>query len=97
MAETPKPISENFEKLEHSSSSSSSVIRPSTTSPRDIEAAGDMEKVVIPTSIASDTVATPTVTALDWTGPDDPENPENWPAGKKAYHIAYIGLQCFVT
>jgi len=37
------------------------------------------------------------VTALDWTGPDDPENPENWSTRKKAFHIAYVGLQCFVV
>lgn len=36
-------------------------------------------------------------TALDWIGPEDPENPENWSTGKKAFHIAYVGLQCFVV
>lgn len=25
--------------------------------------------------------------ALDWNGPDDPENPHNWPLGKKIMHI----------
>jgi len=25
--------------------------------------------------------------ALDWDGPDDPENPHNWPVGKKIMHI----------
>jgi hypothetical protein len=25
--------------------------------------------------------------ALDWDGPDDPENPHNWPLGKKIMHI----------
>jgi hypothetical protein len=24
---------------------------------------------------------------LDWDGPDDPENPHNWPLGKKIMHI----------
>lgn len=37
------------------------------------------------------------VTAVDWTGPDDPDNPENWSGGKKAFHVIYVGLQCFVT
>lgn len=40
--------------------------------------------------------ATKIVTALDWTGPDDPEDPENWSSGKKAFHIIYVGLQGFV-
>jgi len=50
-------------------------------------------------SIGADATLTPeeAVTALDWTGPNDPENPENWSAGKKAFHIAYVGLQCFVV
>lgn len=37
------------------------------------------------------------VTALDWTDDDDPENPENWGGWKKAFHVAYVGLQCFVV
>lgn len=37
------------------------------------------------------------VTAQDWTGPDDPENPENWPAWKKAYTLVVVGIQCFVV
>lgn len=27
-----------------------------------------------------------TVTAQDWTGPQDPENPMNWPLWRKIYH-----------
>ena len=36
-----------------------------------------------------------TVTAQDWTGPDDPENPQNWPIWQRVYHTtvpAFIGL-----
>jgi Major Facilitator Superfamily len=36
-----------------------------------------------------------TATAQDWTGPDDPENPWNWPSWKKVYHTsipAFMGL-----
>jgi hypothetical protein len=29
-----------------------------------------------------------TITAQDWNGPDDPENPLNWSLAKKAYHTA---------
>ena len=35
------------------------------------------------------------VTAQDWTGPDDPENPMNWPLLKKIYHTSIPGLLCF--
>lgn len=34
-------------------------------------------------------------TAVDWAGPDDPDNPLNWSTAKKAYHTAIPALQCF--
>lgn len=34
-------------------------------------------------------------TAQDWDGPDDPENPLNWPLLKKMYHTLIPALQCF--
>lgn len=37
------------------------------------------------------------VTAQDWNGPDDPENPQNWSLWKKTYHIAPTGLFAFVV
>ena len=33
-----------------------------------------------------------TVTAQDWTGPDDPENPLNWPLWQRIYHTTVPGL-----
>jgi hypothetical protein len=33
-----------------------------------------------------------TVTAQDWTGPDDPENPHNWPLKKRAWHTLQPAL-----
>jgi len=32
------------------------------------------------------------VTAQDWTGPNDPENPFNWSIYKRSYHILVAGL-----
>ena len=34
-------------------------------------------------------------TAQDWEGPDDPDNPLNWPTSKKIYHTVIPALQCF--
>lgn len=34
-------------------------------------------------------------TAQDWTGPDDPENPQNWSFIRKVYHTAVVGLLAF--
>ena len=33
-----------------------------------------------------------TVTAQDWTGPDDPEDPHNWPLWQRIYHTTVPGL-----
>ena len=38
-----------------------------------------------------------TVAAQDWTGPDDPENPMNWPLWKKVYHTIIPGLFAFIV
>ena len=35
------------------------------------------------------------VTAQDWTGPDDPENPQNWPLWKRVWHAVPPGLFAF--
>ncbi|KAF1983308.1 putative bicyclomycin resistance protein [Aulographum hederae CBS 113979] len=41
--------------------------------------------------------ATRVVTAQDWSGPDDPENPHNWSNLKKGYHVVIPGLFGFVV
>jgi len=38
-----------------------------------------------------------TVTAQDWTGPDDPENPHNWPMRKRAFHTVTPALFGFAV
>ena len=38
-----------------------------------------------------------TVTAQDWTGPDDPENPINWPLWQRVYHTTVPGLFAFAV
>ena len=40
----------------------------------------DLEKASPPTKFI-------TATSLDWSGPKDPENPQNWSSYKKLYHI----------
>jgi hypothetical protein len=34
-------------------------------------------------------------TAQDWNGPNDPENPQNWPFIRKAYQTAVVGFLAF--
>ena len=38
-----------------------------------------------------------TVTAQDWIGPDDPENPQNWPLWQRIYHTTVPALYGFVV
>lgn len=75
-------------------SSQSSLTLPMAQQSTDHHA--DLEKSVTVKDNQVAPSANRAVTALDWTGPDDPENPENWSAAWKAYHVAYVGLQCFV-
>jgi hypothetical protein len=37
------------------------------------------------------------VTAQDWTGPDDPENPHNWSVSKRSFHTAMTSLYGFAV
>ncbi|KAK5953020.1 hypothetical protein OHC33_006142 [Knufia fluminis] len=94
---SPTATLESETKPRDVSSSSSSITLPlPACAPT---ASNDLEKMATNKSaeLGSTQPMGQAVTALDWTGPDDPDNPENWPAGKKAFHIAYIGLQCFVV
>jgi hypothetical protein len=38
-----------------------------------------------------------TVTAQDWTGPNDPENPHNWPIWKRIWHTIPPALLAFIV
>lgn len=40
---------------------------------------------------------TKTPTAQDWDGPNDPENPLNWPLSRKIYQTASVGFLCFAA
>lgn len=88
--------SEPLGKLKDTLDSNSSIALPLPAQMLDNGQASDIERMVTQKSEAPATTTAQAVTALDWTGLDDPENPENWSTGKKAYHVACIGLQCFV-
>ena len=49
------------------------------------------------TASKNEQILTTTATAHDWTGPDDPENPRNWSAAKKIYHVLIPTLFGFVV
>lgn len=37
------------------------------------------------------------VGVTNWTSEDDPDDPHNWPAGKKAYHAGMTAAFAFTT
>ncbi|WPH01414.1 Hypothetical protein R9X50_00425900 [Acrodontium crateriforme] len=57
----------------------------------------DLEKAITQPDITGHEPATKTMTAQDWDGPDDPENPNNWSMGKKAFHVGAVASLCFVV
>lgn len=87
-------ITKNIQKtqLTTAASSDSSLTLPMTQPTTNI----DLEKVGTDKVATHENPIQRTVTAQDWTGDDDPDNSENWSTGKKVYHVAYIGLQCFI-
>lgn len=74
----------------------SNTDRPSTassSSPSSKEASGqqDVEKGAADAT-AEEAEAPRDPNIVDWEGPDDPENPYNWPASKKWSNIAILSL-----
>ena len=57
----------------------------------------DLEKAPTQATHGSHGPATRIVTAVDWTGPDDPGNPLGWPTWKKIYGTAAIGSLAFAV
>ena len=61
---------------------------------KDVEAAADANPVV---QTEKHTGIARTVTAQDWTGPDDMENPLNWSMGKRVYTTTVPALLGFIV
>lgn len=57
----------------------------------------DLEKAKTQTDHSIHEPATRIVTAVDWTGSDDPGNPHNWPMWKKIYQTLAIGILAFAV
>lgn len=75
---------------------------PVETSPRHVESGPNKGLDVTPThTFAPSNEKLPNVkrilTAQDWNGPDDPENPMNWPMWQRIYHTTIPALMGFVV
>lgn len=96
MLDHPLSISADSDKMD-TISDTSSLSSPSISVPVQ-QTNLDLEKT---TSIASRgtnqsrTSNRVVRTAHDWDGPDDPDNPLNWPLMMKAYHTLVPALQAF--
>ncbi|KIX09528.1 uncharacterized protein Z518_00608 [Rhinocladiella mackenziei CBS 650.93] len=88
--------------MEPDSSQRSSLESPSNNSPMEREV--DLEKA-LPRHENEDANANVTVTVpqsrdpnvVNWNGPDDPENPLNWPVRKKWSNILFLSAITFLT
>ena len=81
---------------ESDSGSSSTLSEPHSNG---LDKTPDLEKIATSNANHSKhgSPARKVVTAQDWTGPDDPENPHNWPLWKRLYHTALVGIFCFTV
>jgi Ca2+/Na+ antiporter len=57
----------------------------------------DLEKVATHHTTAPHEPVHRVVTAQDWTGPDDPENPMNWTIHKRSLHMGSIAFLAFAV
>lgn len=85
--------------------------RPSDSAPRDVDVekgispnASDVEGATIRPDSGREAALNPDdapkendPNIVDWDGPDDPQNPQNWPASQKWMNIAVISILTLVT
>lgn len=88
---------QEMEKSRTKPTSPSDSIGPPLILEKDPEKDVETPRNPIPTSPQSGYSVRRTVTAQNWTGPDDPENPMNWPRWKKIYHTIIPGLFAFIV
>ena len=74
-----------------SRSSTEHISEPEKVHSKSEDETGDSDARTEPTPVHR------TITAQDWTGPDDPENPHNGPKWKKIYHAIPCALFGFVV
>lgn len=79
--------------LEKSSDRAADDLENSTGTTTDVEKDTAAPRGQTPT--ATDDVVNRGPSAQDWNGPDDPENPQNWPFIRKAYQTAVVGFLAF--
>ena len=95
MDSTPQGV--ELDNMASLSDSDSTISSPSQS--ENLDETHDIEKIATSNSHRSKhgSPAQRTPTAQDWTGPDDPENPHNWPLWKRLYHTALVGVFCFTV
>jgi hypothetical protein len=84
-SESPLGIGIDLEKIWTPARASSSSDDASFSEPEKVKTKADNSDEE-PSPITETVTARRVVTAQDWTGPDDPENPQNWSTAKRVYH-----------
>lgn len=52
---------------------------------------------VLSSDVPEEEIASSAPPGLDWDGPEDPDNPQNWQLASKIYHVTIPGLFCFAV
>ena len=99
--DAPRTDMERYEILDHSSVALASM--PATISgerpTRDLDKRRDIRIDLAqdaPNNVKENRMSQ-AVTAQDWTGDDDPENPENWPLGQRVWGTLVPGIISFAV
>lgn len=89
--------SEKYDELRAECESIASALQGDGLEGQQDDGPVDIEKATTQASHGTHGPATRIVTAVDWYGPDDPENPLLWPLWKKIYGSGAIGGLAFAV
>ena len=89
--------SEKLDDLRAESESIASALQGDGLEGEHNDGPNDLEKATTRASHGSHGPATRIVTAVDWNGPNDPENPLLWSTTKKVYQVGAIGSLAFAV
>ncbi len=67
-----------------------------TPSELPIDSDKDLERGVATDDVVESTDTTPDPNVVSWDGPDDPENPQNWPFKRKCAAVAIVSAITFI-
>lgn len=84
------------EKSEHDEATPTATATPTAQSELPIDSDKDVERGLSVDAAVKSAEATENPNVVSWDGPDDPENPQNWPFRRKAAAVGIVSAITFI-